>query len=132
MPAILQALERIADMAHSYRVCFIASANISSAVWSQGGSSASVSPSGVVRLPQRITPAPRVKPAPNAANRTWSPGLMRPCSSISHKAIGMVAADVLAYFSILTATFSIGTLRKCASESMILKLAWCGRIRSMS
>ena len=43
----------------------------------------------------RTTEAPQVKPAPNATMRTLSPGLIRPCSSASSSARGMVTELML-------------------------------------
>ena len=68
---------------------------ISSAVASQGGSSASLMPSGVVRSPQRIRCEHYVRPPPNAGVSISEPGLTRPSSSASTIATGTVADDML-------------------------------------
>src|SRR5690606_33732024 len=57
----------------------------------------------------RSTADAQVNPAPNATIRMLSPGLMRPCSSASSSATGIVAELMLPYRSTFTHTFSMGT-----------------------
>ena len=47
-----------------------------------------------IHAPHWITPAPQVKPAPNAASTTFMPGSSMPRSRASASAIGRVADDV--------------------------------------
>ncbi len=49
---------------------------------------------------------------------------IRPSLIASHIAVGMVADDVLAYFSTLEMTLSIGNFKSLATASMILRFAW--------
>ena len=64
--------------------------------------------------PHLIIPAPQVSPAPNVAVSIVIPGLTVPSAIASQRARGMEAAEVLAYSSIRTTTFSIGKLSRLA------------------
>src|SRR5215472_14378711 len=88
------------------------------------------------RAPERHSHSSRqaaqVKPEPNPAISTLSPGCSRSWSSASRRASGMVAVDVFPKRSMLIMTRSFGRPTRCAAASMMRRFAWCGTQRSMS
>src|SRR6476469_945161 len=73
--------------------------------------------------PQRTTAAPLVRPEPNATKRMLSPSLTRPWSTASQRAMGIEAAEVLPYLSMLRKTYSGGSFRRSAIEAIMRVLA---------
>src|ERR1700729_378475 len=59
----------------------------------------------------RHATAPHERPPPNATKTTRSPGFRRPARTVSERASGIDAADVLPYSAMLTTTFSSGRSR---------------------
>ena len=75
---------------------------------------------------------PQVNPPPMASISTSWPGWMRPSAAASAKARGIEAAEVLAWRSTVTTTFSAGRPSLRPMASMIRRFAWCGTSQSMS
>src|SRR4029078_6408 len=74
--------------------------------------------------------APHVNPPPIASRTTRSPRLIRPSLTAVSNASGTEAADVLAWRSTVTTTFSGGRPSFLAVASRIRAFAWCGTTQS--
>ena len=74
----------------------------------------------------------QVRPAPKPTNKMLSPFFKAPAACASQRAIGIEAAEVLAYLSTLTQSFSMGIFKRFAAEEMMRIFAWWGTNKSRS
>ena len=77
----------------------LASPGVAAALGSPGVAAMLAKPGVAAALASPGVAAALVSPAPKATKRMLSPGLTRPASTASHRAIGMEAAEVLPYLS---------------------------------
>jgi hypothetical protein len=79
-----------------------------------------------------ISELAQVSPPPKAVRQIKSAPWMLPSRTAESKVMGTVAEEILANFSIVKQTFSMGTFNRFAMACSIRRLAWWGMIHFTS